>query len=359
MLFGHSDRNNRSCGRAARAASLFLAAVFVLFAAALSSCSSGIKPVKATAGELKPVGRVAGHEVTFDELRYITMNVKADLEDKYGAGIWDDPAKAAEHRDELYALVKTGFESDYYAVVSMADEYYIGGADRMLSESAIKEAVAKSVDETAESCGGKKEYLAELAANYLNDRLYRFYLSCGECANELTIILKTDLGLLPSTPDDFDRYLHSDKFIRTNHIYIKDKTPERLELAKELAEQLKASDRPDLEIVLLKGKYCSDYTMTTTHGAYFARYTSDYGDEYEKTAFALKPGEVGEIVEGSDGYYVILRLEKEEDWINKNYADFCDDIVGSEFNSMLAEFKARLDFTYNDYGSGIDLVAMK
>ena len=151
----------------------------------------------------------------------------------------------------------------------------------------------------------------------------------------------------------------SDKFIRTNHIYIKDKTPERLELAKELAEQLKASDRPDLEIVLLKGKYCSDYTMTTTHGAYFARYTSDYGDEYEKTAFALKPGEVGEIVEGSDGYYVILRLEKEEDWINKNYADFCDDIVGSEFNSMLAEFKARLDFTYNDYGSGIDLVAMK
>lgn len=359
MVFGHSDSKNRSCGRAARAVSLLLAAVFVLLPAVLSSCSSGIKPVKATDAELKPIGRVAGRDVTFDELRYIAMNVKADLEDKYGAGIWDDPAKAAEHSDELYALVKKGFESDYYAVVSMADEYYIGGADRMLSESAIKEAVAAEVNETAESVGGRKEYLSELAANYLNDRLYRFYLSCEECANELTIILKTDLGLLPSTPEDFDRYLHSDKFIRTNHIYIRDKTPERLELAKKLAEQLKASDRPDLEIVLLKGKYCSDYTMTTTHGVYFARYTSDYGDKYEKTAFALKPGEVGEVVEGSEGYYVILRLEKEEDWINKNYADFCDDIVGSEFNSMLAGFKDKLDFAFNDYGSGIDLVAMK
>ena len=36
MIFGHSDRNNRSCGRAARAASLLLAAVFVLFYPVLS-----------------------------------------------------------------------------------------------------------------------------------------------------------------------------------------------------------------------------------------------------------------------------------------------------------------------------------
>ena len=58
---------------------------------------------------------------------------------------------------------------------------------------------------------------------------------------------------------------------------------ENLAKAKDLQAQLAASENKELEMIMLKGIHCADYTMTTTHGKYFARYTSDYGEEYELT----------------------------------------------------------------------------
>ena len=110
---------------------------------------------------------------------------------------------------------------------------------------------------------------------------------------------------------------------------------------------------------MLKGIYCSDYTMTTRHGKYFARYTSDYGDEYELAAFSLGIGSLSEIVEAPDGYYIILRLEPEEDYLEDNYEDFRDDIMGSEFNKRLAEYKEDLTFELNDFGKTIDILEIE
>jgi parvulin-like peptidyl-prolyl isomerase len=99
--------------------------------------------------------------------------------------------------------------------------------------------------------------------------------------------------------------------------------------------------------------------MTTTHGKYFARYTSDYGDDYELAAFDLRVNELSNVVETSDGYYIILRLELEEDYIKQNYDDFKDDVLGSEFNKILASYKSNLEFTLNDYGKSINILEIE
>ena len=76
--------------------------------------------------------------------------------------------------------------------------------------------------------------------------------------------------------------------------------------------------------------------MTTKHGAYFARLTSDYGDVYEKTAFSLKVGGVSDVIEANGGYYVIVRLAPEEDWILRNFDDFASDVIAGILVGILA-----------------------
>ena len=172
-------------------------------------------------------------------------------------------------------------------------------------------------------------------------------------------ILAQDLGEIESSEEYITDYMHSDDFLRTNHIFLQGVTEDNLKLAETLLAQLKESDNKEMEMIMLKGFYCADYTMTTTHGKYFARYTSDYGDEYELAAFELGEGQLSEIVEAPDGYYIILRLEVEEDYLKKNYDDFKDDIMGSEFNKRLAEYKAELEFTLNDYGKTINILEIE
>jgi len=332
----------------------------------LCSCDVNIKPISLTEEEAKEVGTVGSYTITFDELRYVTLNCKADMIAQYGEDIFTDEAKKTEYSEKLRERVYEILASDYYALKAMADEYYLGGSEAMFNETEIVEKVSSVVNETAEGCGGKKEYLATLKENFMTDRLFRFYTTCNECATELIYILKNDLGLIANTTEKINELLFSDKFIRTNHVFISGRSEESLALANQVRDQLLASAKPEYDIIYLKGKYDADFTLTTTHGKYFGRYNTDYGDAYEEAAFALPVGGISEVVEGTDGssdyiqgYFVILRLEPEKDYITANSEDFGDDIIGSEFNVMLNEFKKKLTFTPNEYCQALDLLSIE
>ena len=167
------------------------AALVLLLALSLSlfACSS-MSPIKSREGELDVVGKIGRFDVYYEELRYITVNCKKDMEIIYGESIWDDAEKAALYRDELYERVEKGIASDYYGVLALADILYSagGGADAMLASSDIKKSVQTTIDETVTESGGKKEYRAALEENAMTDHLYRFYTTVEKIANELFFI---------------------------------------------------------------------------------------------------------------------------------------------------------------------------
>lgn len=327
-------------------------AVLMLIGACLTSC--GVQPIKSTEEEAKIIGKIGKYEVRYEELRYIVLNHKVDMALEFGENIWTE--KAEEYEAELIKRVNDTVVSDYYALQAMADYYYVaGGAEGMMNEEPIRDAVQETVELAVDEAGSKNKYKKMLADQYLTDHLFRFYCSLEECATELFYILSQDLGIIDGSEEHINEFIDSGKFIRTNHIFLKGVTEENLELANTLLAQLKECDRDkrELELIMLKGIHCSDYTMTTRHGKYFARHTSDYSDEYELAAFELGVGSLSDIVKTPEGYYIILRLELEEDYIKQNYEDFRADIMGSEFNENLAEFKKDLTFELNDYGKTI------
>lgn len=333
-------------------------ALLICLTSVLASC--GAKPIKSTEEEAAVVGNIGKYDVRYEELRYLVLNFKKDMALEFGEDIWTDPAKAEEYRAELWNRVSKKIVSDYYAVQAMADYYYVGGgAEAMMSEKAIQDAVQNKIEEAVDECGSRRKYKKMLSEQYLTDSLLRFYTAAETCATELFFILAQDLGEIESSEEYITDYMHSDDFIRTNHIFLKGKTAENKALIEQLYSDIKSSDNPELELIMLKGRYCADYTLTTIHGKYFARYTSDYGDEYELAAFDLGENKLSGIVEAPDGYYIIIRLPVEEDYLKLNYEDFKDDIMGSEFNKRLAEYKEDLTFELNDFGKTIDILEIE
>ncbi len=327
-------------------------AMIMMLGVCLTSCA--VKPIKSTEEEAKIVGKIGKYEVRYEELRYIVLNHKVDMALEFGENIWTE--KPEEYEAELIKRVNETIVSDYYALQAMADYYYVGGgAEGMMNEEPILDAVQETVELAVDECGSKNKYKKMLEDQYLTDYLFRFYNSLEECATELFYILSQDLGIIDGSEEYITEYMNSGKFIRTNHIFLKGATEENLALAETLHKQIEECDREsrELELIMLKGIHCSDYTMTTRHGKYFARYTSDYSDEYELAAFELGVGSLSDIVKTPEGYYIILRLELEEDYMKQNYEDFRADIMGSEFNVNLAEFKKDLVFELNDYGKTI------
>ncbi len=349
-----APKNSKRAPRRAAALALVAAAVLSLF-----SCTASVKPVKATEEESAVVGRVAGRDVCYDELRYLALNYRGELSEKYGDVSVSSPdadAIRAELRDLVVAAIG---DSDYYAVTAMADEYYQGGSEKMLSEEKITEAVADEINQLATDLGGRKKYFAELEANHMNDRLMRFYLSCEQCATELIYILKNDLGIIPSSEEELREALDSTELCRTNHLYLSGLTEENRQKCEEARQRLLASDNREMEIILIKSLYRdADVNVTTSHGAYFSRYTSDYGDAYEKAAFELSVGQVSEVIEGEDGYFVILRLAPEKDYVLRNFEELASGYVYSRFNRELDGFRKNNSFEFNEFGAGIDLLAI-
>lgn len=337
----------------------FLAALLAaLMLLPLAGCGP-IKPIESTEEEMAVIGQIAGHDVYYEELRYLTMNHKANMETAYGIKIWDNPETAEQYRDELEKLVWEGLISDYYAVYPMADTYYLGGSAAMFAESAINDAVQESVEATVDECGSKKKYISGLAEIYMTDHLFRFYLAAENVANELFYILFQDLGIIDDSDEAAQAYIDAGKLIRTNHVYLEGLTAENLALAEQIRTALLEASDKETELIYYKGRYCDDWTMTTTHGNYFPRFASDCGDIYEEAAFALDIGGVSEIITAETGYYVILRLPLETDYVKENFTDFKDDIMGSEFNALLFAEKEKLSVELNDYGRSIDIVAIK
>lgn len=335
-----------------------LIALLMLCALLLAACSE-IKPIKSREGELDVVGSVGDFGVYYEELRYIVVNCKYDMEIIYGEKIWDDPAKTALYRDELYERVTLGIVSDYYGVLALADALYEGGSAAMLAEDEITDAVQTEINELAEELGGRSNYIDGLEENGFTDHLFRFYTAVEKIANELFFIARDDLALLDDSDSYAEEYMNSDKFIRTNHVYLEGKTEENRALAESIANDLKNSSSPEAELILLKGRYCADWKMTTTHGYYFAHGNSDCGDEYEDAAFSMKPGEISGVIESDTGYYVLMRLEKEDSYLKSEFDEFKTQIIGTDFNDMIERKRAEMSFSFNEYGKSLELTEIQ
>ncbi len=327
--------------------------ILAMLIISLSSCTN----LEPSEQEMKVIGKsvytasdgtVTEFEITFDTLRYFTLNYISTLGDKY-KGSDSNPQLKAEYEADIRNYLDSTINRNY-AIMKLCNDF---GVD--YNAEAILEKVQDYVDDTIEECGGIKGYAESLKEQYMTDRFYREYISLQYAINELTFVFSDDLELIPDSNEEIMDYLMGDDFIHTRHICIyKDGVDDNANRQKiEMIYEKLKNKKADFEQLI--GEYSEDY-QDTGKGYYFTK--GEYEKPYEEAAFSLKDEEYSGIIELSSGYYIIKRYAKgksDKDYFEANIEAFAQQIQYALTYNKVMEIQDEMVFELNDYGSSIVL----
>ena len=316
-----------------------LTAVFMLIAMlALVSCSGGVSPIKASGDDLNIVANVLGKPIYLEEVRYLTHNFRLDMEAKYGEDI-------SEHEAELVEKIENAMCQNP-VLLSLCDEYGIDIEDKE-TENYVKD----YINDFAEQLGGKEEYTKQLEENGITDHHLRYLISIESVKERLRQAMLAD-GSIDDSDESARDVIESDDFIRTLHVYIGNDAGDDIEANRERAEEvLKKLDGGE-PFNRMIGRYSEDVYMTTTDGYYFMR--GEYEKAYEDAAFSLAENEYSGVIEGENGFYIILRLPKESEYIEKNFESLKDRYLFVMFEKIIDERAVSGEIEYTEYGKTLD-----
>ena len=331
----------------------------------LSGCSNEIKPVESTEQEMRVVGKCDEYEIYYEELRFVTNTYKAQLEQKYGKGIWDDARTAEKYRGELEGLVLENLKANY-AILAGCKSLMVQTTGKDVDDY-VQEQIETLVNQS-EAQGGFggdfDAYLAWLKENGLTDHYLRFVYRADYLESAMYYAL-VDGGIFPYSENNFSEYLDyvlaGVDYARTIHVYIPiediSKQESYYETAKEIADELAACEDDDERYSLMCSHIGSavNKDLTITEIGYYFTY-NEMGEAYEAATFALDEYETSDVVEYGGGYYVIMRMPIEELHVLMYGEQLLQYYQSAKMGEYQDNIKENMTVELNEYGKSLDLV---
>ena len=340
---------------------IILAAIAVAALAVSIALSNG-EEYKKLAADRKTVATCNGYEIPYEELRFVTMFYKDELEGKYGDGIWDDPATAEEHRKELEELVSKKLNENY-VILSTCRQLNIPTESRDMDAY-----VDEKMRELRAEFGSKKEYKEWLDEAWMTEHYLRFSIGVSYLESAIYYTL-LDNDLYQYRHDNIGEFLDyvefSGDYVRTLHVYIKNVDGEdpaaNLAKAQEVSDTLRGivddQERRAKLSEYIGSSINDDFQTITGDGYYFTRREMD--EEYEEAAFDLELWEVSEPVVCKGGNFVIMRLPMEEAYIAKNAQNLLNNYHSVCLSIYEDQFRPDCVVVFNEYGQGIDILTIE
>lgn len=319
---------------------------------AVTGCSAS-RALPSTDEDLTVVGTVGEYEVLYEELRFLVLTYKQQLEAIYGEGLWESEALSAKYRNELKELVYNDIEANY-AVLTLAAKEGISIEDY---DDEVQEYMDSAMDE--DFGGDRAAYKDFLMAMSVTDHYLRFTAGVDAVYEDLYYAyLGTDR--LPDAEDTVKQYILQN-FVYVASICLINKTDAESEENREKAEQYRAEVAGGADIL--------DYVKYTLDLSPEHCFTYGQMDEtFEKQAFALENvGDVSEVFLGTADYlgdtrsawYFLQRFDLTADYVEDNYEILFDQYTSAKMNDYLTETKESLVFVPNDYCKSLDFLAIE
>ncbi|MBQ4150243.1 MAG: peptidyl-prolyl cis-trans isomerase [Clostridia bacterium] len=276
---------------------------------------------------------VGDYEITYDLYRSLYLNHRDDLIAAHTKdGVTDTKA--------LDSAIRTSVLNDaryIYAIISLASE------NGLSIESADVKAVADTyIEEMKAYCSDNGEsYEKMLEDGYITEPAFEFLQKVIALEKVLFTSLKAS-GEIKSDDTEVLEIINGNDFARVKIIFIgengKSAEANRAEAQRAL-EEYNGGESFDSLIGL--------YSKEVPAEAYVIR--GEREAVIESAIFALKDGEVSEVIEGEKGFYVILRLEKDAEYITSHFNDLKEKYQSIELQNKIKARSNTLTATESEY----------
>lgn len=322
----------------------------------------------ANAKNKKAVATSGEYEIPFEQLRFLTMTYKAELDARYGDGnaengtIWDDTETAEKHRAELEELV-WGTVRENYAILQACAAYKIGrdAFEGKEIEAAVDEQIAALIEEYP----SKNDYKDSLEERYATENLFRFYFALEEMKYLLHSAMKKD-GAFIAEEAAFEEWLLDGNSAYVQHFMLEHENDEEKEANRAVLE--------DAREKLISGEWtladCINRANDDHYNVapyYLVRNVEK--DALVDAAVALEDvDDVSEIVEVDGALFVFVRMEEDllegpdgmiETSLSLQLTNLLSKYQWAIVGDVVEAAKADLKIELTDYGEKIDLVSMK
>ena len=314
-------------------------ALLMLLGSAVGCVS--VKKIKSTGEESKIVGSCGDYDVRYEELRHLVYIHTEEMMAEYGEDIFSDGA----YTGELLARVEASL-CEHYAILDICEEAGVKRSDKQ-----TKNEVQEDVEAVVLGLGGLEAYREYLSETRMTDALYRLYTAIVSCQYRYY----DEVAFEKLEKEAYDAVLVGEDFVHTMSIFVRNDAGEDVEDNRKAAEFVRSE--------VLGGKLLESFIGTKYNQDmsnceyYFPRGYMD--DAYESVAFALEVGEIGDVVETDDGFYVIQRLATDKGYMESNLESLIDMYIVGKINLAFEAHAKTLSFEMNDYGKSLNLLDLK
>lgn len=321
---------------------LSLVMMIALLLGTFAGCSSGA--IKSTKEEARVVGTCAGYDVRYEELRYLTLTHMAEMRAEYGEDIFTS-AEADAYAAELEARVEHSL-CETYAILDICEKAGVKRSDRQ-----TKNEVNEDIKATVLALGGTEAYEAYLAESGMTDAVNRLYTAIASCQYRYY----DEVAFDELEKEAYDAVLSGELFVRVRSIFVRNDAGENVEKNRADAEFVRAEIMGGKPLESFIGsKYNQDLSECDY---YFPRGYMDAS--YEQIAFSLEIGEVGEVLQVDDGFYIIQRYAPEEGFFQNNMETLIDKYIVGKMNLTFEAHAETLGFEKNEYGASLVLTEIR
>ena len=278
-------------------------------------------PIEQTAPDNTVLARWGEYEITYDLFRFFFLNRLSDF-DGGDRTLWRGPDGDALWAEASAAVWRD--IADLYAAFEVAKEYGIDPFDENFDRE-VNTYIKADIDgawvenEWVSGYGSPEAYVAGIEERFhATDAVLRLIYR-----NALTLsalydysVEKLGGGSLVVEDADLDAFLKSEDCVHYNHVFISN------------AGRGQAAARARAEVILTAMREASSYedlirvgfskssdipdADTLENGMWASRYTLDrkISADYYDTLFSMEVGEISELIETDEGYYILYRMEK-------------------------------------------------
>lgn len=324
---------------------IMLSILLVIATLTSISCMGSHGSFTPSAKDKKVVMKIGGNNVEFQEFRYYFLNNKRD---NYGS----EHILSAEDVENLKALSEENAKK-HEALLIMADKY-----DAQLTKEQ-KDSIGSYVDGFRENnFDDDNAYLLALESKYMTHYLFKELYSETTIATNIVEKMK-ESGKIATDDASVDAALGDDGLICIKEIYIEYTSEEMKAVAQKEAEDVlgKLVSGEDFEALMIQHSDYSESSLPPEHGYYTTQY--DALEEIWETAINLAPGEYSRVVESPYGFHIVMRCEKDYDYLKANREEIFEICAQSVFWQEFYSLIESLTVEYTDYGMKLDLANLE